>query len=320
MARVPVMIWGESGIGKTYAVKKFAEENKMEVLVVIVGGEDNLSFGGIPIKDNDGRIVLTNRIVAQAQDLIASQKPTVLFLDDFSAGAAQVGSPLFTLIQCRELTGIKLPETWMIVAAGNPPGHEYVAADLPLPIATRMAHVVLEYPTVEEWAAWALQNDIDQSLIAFAKAYPQAFKSNLRPPRAWEHASWLLKTTQDENDREGLVASVLGEEVAKQWRQFTGNASLDLDAVLQNRKLPAKLTVEQMHYAIVGLAAKFAENPIAVVETLLSSKKHSELVVGTWVLILKTYPKKASDLITTNALAKQLDDAYHLVAGEKEVQ
>jgi MoxR-like ATPase len=154
---VPLLIWGEAGIGKSETVKRFARSKGIDfrdlkkskrhselALDTHIQNEHSLS-GVAPVKDVV-EAISSNRsqdTLAHALELIESV-PTlrlrvtertvhappswfpqprtkgVLFLDEINRGQKDVRQAIFQLILDREMYDLVLPNGWIIVSAVNP--------------------------------------------------------------------------------------------------------------------------------------------------------------------------------------------------------
>ena len=56
-ARVPVLVWGPPGVGKTATIRAWAERRKLRCWTVIASLREPADFGGLPIVDEEGVLV-----------------------------------------------------------------------------------------------------------------------------------------------------------------------------------------------------------------------------------------------------------------------
>src|SRR5262249_54880181 len=55
ISRVPVLVWGPPGAGKTATIRAWAERRKLRCWTVVASLREPADFGGLPIADLDGR-------------------------------------------------------------------------------------------------------------------------------------------------------------------------------------------------------------------------------------------------------------------------
>jgi GTPase SAR1 family protein len=94
----------------------------------------------------------------------------ILFLDELNQGSEQVLKALYEVVLDRAAAGTKLSEDFGIFAAGNL-GSEFGNQPIPQALTNRfMAGVLIANP--EDWLQYALQNGVDQNIIAFVESDP----------------------------------------------------------------------------------------------------------------------------------------------------
>src|SRR3954469_11185454 len=54
VARVPLLVWGSPGVGKTATIRAWAQRRKLRCWTVVASLREPADFGGLPIVDHDG--------------------------------------------------------------------------------------------------------------------------------------------------------------------------------------------------------------------------------------------------------------------------
>jgi MoxR-like ATPase len=152
-ARVPVLLWGGPGLGKTSAVREMAAAADLPCEVVIASIREPSDFAGLPVVSDDTHTVHLSP-PAWAQRL-ADAGRGVLFLDEISTAPPAVQAALLRVVLERTVGDLQLPDTVTVVAAANPPEQAADGWDLSPPLANRFCHLdwVLE---PAEWSAGIL--------------------------------------------------------------------------------------------------------------------------------------------------------------------
>lgn len=156
LARVPTMLVGPPGIGKTAMMRELAEEIGYKLITVIGSTMDPTDVTGLPkaeqIAEKDGRPLYGTVYVApvwQVRCLI--EKKVVLFFDEFSNTPAATRAALLTFFQNREFQdGTPLPDEVIVVGAMNPPEEAADAYELDYPTTNRMMFLSWD-SLAEEW-------------------------------------------------------------------------------------------------------------------------------------------------------------------------
>lgn len=135
-ADIPVHFWGAPGCGKTEWQQGIARALGMVSHVEILSQCDPTDFG-IP-REKDGKIV---RMPLQ-WIVEACERPTIIFLDEFSLAPRSVLAATLTFVQSRRIADRTLHPGTRIMLASN--GPEFTGTDLLPQQANRMAHIDFE--------------------------------------------------------------------------------------------------------------------------------------------------------------------------------
>jgi MoxR-like ATPase len=117
----------------------------------------------------------------------------------------------------RKLGEYKLPDGWVVIAAGNPASERGVHFSMPRPLRNRFVHLDLE-PDFEDWTKWAVKAGIRPEILAFLRFKPALLHDsdatsdqNAWPtPRSWEMASQVLTGVAK---RQGSTGFAAGTEI-----------------------------------------------------------------------------------------------------------
>ncbi|MBO7328489.1 MAG: AAA family ATPase [Lentisphaeria bacterium] len=196
--RLPaVMIWGPPGVGKSAIVRSVAEKNGCAFIDLRLAQMEAIDIKGLPVPEQDG--VHWKISSAYPRD---EQSRGILFLDELSACDRTIQTAAYELILDRKLgDDYRLPDNWLIVAAGNRIEDSASAISMSSALANRFLHVELEYNT-GSWMEWAMRSNIHGAVSGLIKFKPQLLadmdedSQNLErgfpTPRSWERTSLLL--------------------------------------------------------------------------------------------------------------------------------
>jgi MoxR-like ATPase len=191
--RVPLHIWGACGVGKSQIVSQVADELDYEFLDVRAVQLDPIDLRGLPRIAGDSTEWVPPRF-------LPTSGRGILFLDELTAAPQMTQAGCYQLVLDRKLGEYKLPDDWVVLAAGNPASERGVHFSMPRPLRNRFVHLDLE-PDLSDWCKWAVRNGVRPEIIAFLR-----FKTDLLhdadatsdqnawpTPRSWEMASNVLK-------------------------------------------------------------------------------------------------------------------------------
>jgi hypothetical protein len=164
-----VMLVGKHGIGKSAILRRFYEQERgMRVVAFFLGQmSDPGDLIGLMHKDErTGRSVFLPPYWWPVDG-----QPIVLFLDELNRARPEILQSVHELALNKTLAGKRLPEGSRVVSAVNA-GDEYQLTDLDPALVSRFN--LYEFaPTVEDWLAWAAENDLDSRVTAFIQQHSQ---------------------------------------------------------------------------------------------------------------------------------------------------
>lgn len=162
-ANISVMVHGPHGIGKSQAIKQFAEEQGMEFIDRRLSQMESGDLLGLPDLSNGVTRFITPSWLPQDK-----KSKGILFLDEINRARRDVLQGVFQLVLDRQLGDYALPEGWHVVSAVNPNTDEYDVTNVfDKALMDRFLHVKLT-PTVDEFIAYAQQRkDLEQNFVTF---------------------------------------------------------------------------------------------------------------------------------------------------------
>src|SRR6202167_5027187 len=289
-ARVPVLLWGAPGTGKTSAIRAMAEAMGLPCETVIASIREPSDFAGLP--------VVTGDVVRFAPPLwatrLAEAGTGVLFLDELSTAPPAVQAALLRVVLERTVGDLTLPADVAVVAAANPPEQAADGWDLSAPLANRLCH--LDWQTNPRavgdglaggWAApvvpalpagWQAEELLSRGLVAaflhvrpaLACAPPSDPASAGRgwpSPRTWEMAARLMAAAvasgRSDEARSALVRGAVGNGAGVEFLAWLLEMDLpDPEEVLAD---PASFRLpergDRAYAALAAVAAAVAADP-----------------------------------------------------------
>jgi hypothetical protein len=136
--RIPVLLWGDPGIGKTAAVES-AREVGWHVETLVVSHYEPADFAGLPVVRSDGTVDFAPP--TWATRLAAHDGPSIAFLDEFSTAAPSVQAAALRPLTHYTIGALQLPETVSWGAAANPADVAAAGWELAPPTASRFVHL-----------------------------------------------------------------------------------------------------------------------------------------------------------------------------------
>lgn len=195
-ARIPVMLVGAPGTGKTQTIKKMAEDMGYDLITLVGSRMDPTDISGLPAPSTYVDPLTGKEIIEPStkkpirvteyyrpwwQVDILTKKRIILFFDEFSNTQPAVRASLLTLFQDREFAdGSKMPSETIVIGAMNPVDQAADGSELDLPTKNRMFFIPWE-PSPESWydgmlKAWG--KDIGERESMFRRAIVDFIKKN----------------------------------------------------------------------------------------------------------------------------------------------
>ncbi|MFD0372744.1 AAA family ATPase [Streptomyces sp. NPDC127114] len=140
-ADLPVLLWGEPGIGKTAALTQLAEELDLPLTTVIASVHEPSDFSGLPIVGDDPAAQGVPLAPPDWAVRLVRAGRGLLFLDELSTATPAVQAALLRLVLERRIGSLQLPSGVRIVAAANPRASAADGWELSPPLANRFVHL-----------------------------------------------------------------------------------------------------------------------------------------------------------------------------------
>ncbi len=141
-ARIPALLWGDPGQGKTAAIES-ACASGWHVETLIISHYEPSDFAGLPVLV-DGRVELAPP--AWAVRLRDHTGPAIAFFDEFSTASPALQAAALRPLTHYEVGALQLPATVSFLAAANPADVAAAGWELAAPTASRFVHLDWELP------------------------------------------------------------------------------------------------------------------------------------------------------------------------------
>jgi len=260
----PVMLWGPPGVGKSQIVAQIGARHNAPVIDIRLSQMETSDLRAIPFRSGD---MVQWAVPALLPDAQRHGARGVLFLDEITSAPPAVSAAAYQLILDRRLGDYRIPDGWVIFAAGNRQGDRGVTYAMPAPLANRFSHFEVSV-NLDDWAAWAYASGIDERLIGFLRFKPEllfafdaartlAGEMAFPSPRSWEFAHRALQKFGDSPDLlTGALGACVGHAAGVECAAFIDSLDRlpDLDAITQG--LPADVPDEiDLQYAVAAALA-----------------------------------------------------------------
>ncbi|MGW2962491.1 AAA family ATPase [Streptomyces sp. NPDC001220] len=169
-ADMPVLLWGEPGIGKTAALTQLADSLDLPLTTVIASVHEPSDFSGLPVVGDDPAVQGVPMAPPDWAVRLVKAGRGLLFLDELSTAPPAVQAALLRLVLERRVGALRLPPAVRIVAAANPRSSAADGWELSPPLANRFVHL--------QWA-----HDHEVVVRGLGGTWPRATLPRLDPER-----------------------------------------------------------------------------------------------------------------------------------------
>lgn len=292
-ARIPVLLWGNPGEGKTAVVESAAQQG-WHVETVIVTHSEPSDFAGLPVVTANGSVELAPP--GWARRLVDFDGPSIAFFDEFSTASPALQAAALRPLTHYEVGAIQLPATVSFVAAANPSDVAAAGWELAAPTASRFVHldwgmpyevfaeglVTAMWPTLPVYETPADYDDHLHRERVLISGFLHARESQLSAipksaaergrafptPRTWDYAGRLsaLATAVGASDdvRRLLVAGCIGDAAAFEYLRWVAAQDLpDPESLLADPSAERfqGLRADRVFVTLQGVLAAFSRKP-----------------------------------------------------------
>ncbi len=141
-ARIPFLLWGEPGAGKT-AVVESAAESGWHVETLICSHYEPSDFAGLPIVAGESVRLAPP---GWAQRVAAEPGPSIVFFDEWTTASPAVQAAALRPLTHAQVGALQLPDRVAFGAAANPADVAASGWELAAPTANRFVHLDWSMP------------------------------------------------------------------------------------------------------------------------------------------------------------------------------
>lgn len=236
----PVLLMGPPGVGKTQIMEQVARECGVGLVAYTITHHTRQSAVGLPFIDKKvfgGREYSVteytmSEIVASVYDKIEETglKEGILFIDEINCVSETLAPTMLQFLQCKTFGGHRIPDGWLIAAAGNPPEYNKSVREFDVVTLDRIKMIQVE-PDLGVWQEYAFRENIHPSIISYLDIKGQYFcqiettvdGKRFATPRGWEDLSqliWVYERLGKKVDREVVGQYIQHPKISKDFANY----------------------------------------------------------------------------------------------------
>lgn len=225
-ARLPVLITGAPGIGKSDIVTQAAIDADADLILSHPAVADPTDVKGLPWIVDGKATFLPFGELAQA---LNTDRATVWFLDDLGQASPAVQASYMQLLLARRVNGHVLSDNVTFIAATNRRTDRAGVSGILEPVKSRFLGGIVELEAhLDDWCTWAIAKNIAPELIAFLRFQPDllckfqasADLVNCPVPRTWSGVSKILELGLPATIQSQAIAGIVGDGAATEFLAF----------------------------------------------------------------------------------------------------
>lgn len=236
----PLLLIGPPGIGKTQIMEQIAREKKIGLVSYTITHHTRQSAIGLPFireKQFDGRTYSVteytmSEIIASVYEKMEETgiREGILFLDEINCVSETLAPAMLQFLQCKTFGNRRIPEGWIIAAAGNPPEYNKSVREFDVVTLDRIKKIDVE-ADFSVWKEYAYGAGVHSAILSYLELKKENFYKVettvdgklFATARGWEDLSKLLEVYESLGktmDREVVVQYIQHWKVAKDFANY----------------------------------------------------------------------------------------------------
>ena len=309
MAQRPILLIGAPGIGKTQIMEQISRECGIGLVAYTITHHTRQSAIGLPFisrKTFDGvekavTEYTMSEIVASIYEKIEESglREGILFIDEINCVSETLAPAMLQFLQCKTFGSHRIPEGWLIVAAGNPPEYNKSVREFDVVTMDRVKKIEVE-PDFDAWKEYAYSAGVHPAVISYLNTRPKNFYrmestvdgKTFATPRGWEDLSRLLAVYEKLDkmvDREVVVQYIQHPQIARDFAnylelfykyrtdyQIDAVLSGHIDDILVKKAAHASFDERHLHFEV---SKKYSSNTRINPEPYLNKPVYSDIKI-----------------------------------------
>ncbi len=236
----PLLLIGPPGIGKTQIMEQIARECGIGLVAYTITHHTRQSAIGLPFireKEFGGQTFSVteytmSEIIASVYEKMEQTgiREGILFIDEINCVSETLAPTMLQFLQCKKFGNQKVPEGWVIAAAGNPPEYNRSVREFDVVTLDRIKRIDVT-ADFAVWKEYAYQAGIHNAVISYLELRKENFYrvettvdgKLFATARGWEDLSQLIGVYEELGkpvDREVVYQYIQHWKIAKDFANY----------------------------------------------------------------------------------------------------
>lgn len=210
----PILLMGPPGIGKTAIIEQAADACQVGLVAYTITHHTRQSAIGLPhivsrrYQGQEYSITeyTLSEIIASVYECMerTGKREGILFLDEINCVSETLAPTMLQFLQNKTFGSHRVPEGWVIVAAGNPPEYNKSVREFDIVTLDRVRKIEIQ-ADCGVWLEYALERGIHHSVLSYLSLKKDRFYQVENSAdgkffvtaRGWEDLSELIKSYEE---------------------------------------------------------------------------------------------------------------------------
>lgn len=236
----PVLLIGPPGIGKTAIMEQVAREARIGLVSYTITHHTRQSAIGLPYietREFDGQEYrVTEYTMSEILGAVYEKmrrtglREGILFIDEINCVSETLAPTMLEFLQAKRFGQHKVPQGWIICAAGNPPEYNRAVREFDVVTLDRVKKIEVDQD-FDVWKEYAYTAGIHGSILSYLEIKKQNFYQvetgvdgiHFVTARAWEDLSQMLYAYERQGlspDRDLVAQYVQSPEIAVDFANY----------------------------------------------------------------------------------------------------